>query len=64
MLNRHKSIICLGIITFILLSITFILGITQSPEIIHHYFATSALIFACLHLGFIIYPKFKREKKK
>ena len=64
MLNIYKTIIYLGIIAFILFFITFLLGITHSPFILHYYFAILSLLFVCFHLGLIIYPKFKRKKKK
>jgi len=63
MLNLYKTIIYLGIVAFILLFIVFLLGITQSSFNLHFYIAILAFIFACLHLGLIIFRNLKRKKK-
>ena len=61
-LNIYKAIIYLGIVAFILLSIVFLLGITQSAFNLHYYAAILAFIFACFHLGLIVFRNYKRKK--
>ena len=61
-LNIYKTIIYLGIVAFILLSIVFLLGITQSSFNLHYYAAVLAFIFACFHLGLIVFRNYKRKK--
>ena len=62
MLNIYKTIIYLGIVAFILLSIVFLLGITQSSFNLHYYTAILAFIFACFHLVLILFRNYKRKK--
>jgi hypothetical protein len=62
MLNIYKTIIYLGIVAFILLSIVFLLGITQSSFNLHYYTAILAFIFTCFHLGLILFRNYKRKK--
>ncbi len=62
MLNIYKTINYLGIVAFLLLFIVFLLGITQSSFNLHYYTAILAFIFACFHLGLIIFRNYKRKK--
>ncbi len=64
MLNMYKAINYLGIVAFILLFIAFLLGITQSSFNLHYYIAILVFIFACSHLGLIIFRNYKRKKKR
>jgi hypothetical protein len=64
MLNLYKTITYLGIVAFILLFMVFLLGITQSSFTLHYYAAILAFIFACLHLGLIIFRNLKRKKRR
>ena len=62
MLNIYKTIIYLGIVAYILVSIAFLLGITQSFYNLHRYAGIMAFIFACAHLGLILFRNYKRKK--
>ena len=64
MLNIYRMINYLGIIAFILLFLAFILGITQSSYNFHYYSAIIAFIFACFHIGLIIFRNYKRKKRR
>ena len=64
MLNIYRMINYLGIIAFILLFFAFILGITQSSFYFHYYSAIVAFIFACFHLGLIVFRNYKRKKRR
>jgi len=63
MLNIYKTITYLGIVAFILLFIVFLLGITQSSFNLHYYAAILAFIFACFHLGLIIFRNYKKKRR-
>lgn len=63
MLNIYKAINCLGIVAFILLFIVFLLRIIQSSFNLHYYTAILAFIFACFHLGLIIFRNYKKKRR-
>lgn len=63
MLNIYKIIIYLGIIAFILLSIVFLLGITQNSFNLHYYTAILAFIFACFHPELVVFRNLKEKRE-
>jgi len=64
MFKTYNVINLLGIITFILLCLTFFLGITQISYNLHIIIGGAAFLFSCLHAGFIVWFKYKRKKKR
>lgn len=54
----------LGIITFILLCLTFFLGITQISYNLHIIIGGTTFLFSCLYAGFIVLFNYKRKKRR
>jgi len=52
----------LGITAFILLCLTFFLGITQISYNLHIIIGGIAFLFSCLYAGFIVWFNYKRKK--
>lgn len=64
MLKTYNVINLLGIITFILLCLTFFLGITQISYNLHIITGGVTFLFSCFYAGFIVWLNYKRKKKR
>jgi len=59
MIKFYKLIIASGIITFLSLSITLIIGILRLNFRIHHLMGIATIVFASIHAGLILYRQLK-----
>jgi len=62
MFKVYSLINYIGIVTFILLCLTLLLGITQISYNLHIIVAVTAFLFACFHVGINAWFKYKRKK--
>lgn len=64
MFKTDNVINLLGIIAFILLCLTFFLGITQISYNLHIIMGGVTFLFSCLYVGFIVWLNYKRKKRR
>lgn len=62
MFKTNNVINLLGIITFILLCLTFFLGITQFSYNLHIIMGGMTFLFSCLYAGLIVWFNYKQKK--
>ncbi|MFH1767649.1 MAG: hypothetical protein ABH858_00625 [Candidatus Omnitrophota bacterium] len=64
MTKLYKWIVYSGIIAFVLLSLTIILGAFSLSYNLHIAIGTATFVFACLHVGLVIFKNYRVKKRR
>lgn len=64
MIKVYKVIMYSGVLAFLFLILTFVLGITELNFKLHKIGATLAFVFGLIHVGLILYRNIKAKIKR